>query len=163
MCALGSMTCPVRCILSLRTGSIQLDFNKARTESTCGPEQPLALPDVLCQNCSFDGNLASAGPIISSPPKALFLLNESADTGMYDSDVAFSVRVGVRDAFGNTIRGGHGTVKVRHSASCTRECARLAHACMHAPTRCVLPSTPRSLRISGRTARTCATALQSSS
>ena len=91
------MPCPVRRILSLRTGSIQLDFNKARTESTCGPEQPLALPDVLCQNCSFAGNLASAGPIISSPPKALFWLNESADTGMYDSDVAFSVRVGVRD------------------------------------------------------------------
>ena len=136
MCALGSMTCPVRCILSLRTGSIQLDFNKARTESTCGPEQPLALPDVLCKNCSFDGNLASAGPIISSPPKALFWLNESADTGMYDSDVAFSVRVGVRDAFGNTIHGGHGTVKVRHSASCTRECARLAHACMHQPGVC---------------------------
>jgi len=67
---------------------------------------------MLCQNCSFDANVASTGPIISSPPKALIWPNESADTGMYDSGVAFAVRVGVCDAFGNTIHGGHSTLKV---------------------------------------------------
>jgi hypothetical protein len=146
---------------SVALGSIQLDFNKARTVTTCGPERPLASPDVLCRNCSFDANVAGTGPIISSPPKALMWPNESADAGMHDSDVAFSVRVGAIDAFGSAIHGGHDAFKVylcRRLRNARSVCAR-----ERASIRCALPSTPPSLRTEGQTARTCATEWRSSS
>jgi predicted outer membrane repeat protein len=134
----GVRVCAVSVPLVCFAGSIQLDFNNARTTSTCGLARPLAPLATLCQNCSFDANVASTGPIISSPPKAFIWPNESADESLHDSDVAFSVQVGVCDAFGNAIRGGHDALKVRHAwrgssaAHALRApmCSVRAHVCM---------------------------------